>query len=171
MDDMLRIGVVTSPHGVKGEVKVYPTTDDLNRFRQIRSLVAETASGSFPMEVEGVKYFKNIVILKLSGIHSRDEAEKYRNAELLITRAQSAPLRENEYFIGDLLGMDVFLTNGTQYGKLTDVLKTSGANDVYEITRTDGKKILIPMIRDVVKKVEVDVKRMTIDLLPGLEDT
>ena len=170
MDDMLRIGVVTSPHGVRGEVNVYPTTDDLNRFKQIGSLVVETASGSFPMDVEGVKYFKNTVILKLSGIHNRNEAEEYRKAELLITRTQSAPLRENEYFIGDLLEMEVFLTNGMLYGTLTDVLKTSGANDVYEITRNDGKKILIPMIRDVVKNVDVSKKRMTIDLLPGLED-
>ena len=170
MDDMLRIGVVTSPHGVRGEVNVYPTTDDLNRFKQIGSLVVETASGSFPMDVEGVKYFKNTVILKLSGIHNRNEAEEYRKAELLITRTQSAPLREHEYFIGDLLEMEVFLTNGMLYGTLTDVLKTSGANDVYEITRNDGKKILIPMIRDVVKNVDVSKKRMTIDLLPGLED-
>ena len=170
MDDMLRIGIVTSPHGVRGEVRVYPTTDDLNRFKQIGSLVVETASGSFPMDVEGVKYFKNIVILKLSGIHSMNEAEKYRNAELLIHRSQSAPLKENEYFIGDLLEMEVFLSDGTRYGTLTDVLKTSGANDVYEITRVNGKKILIPMIRDVVKKVEVKAKRMMIELLPGLED-
>ena len=170
MDDMLRIGVVTSPHGVKGEVKVYPTTDDLDRFKQIGSLVVETASGSFPMDVEGVKYFKNLVILKLSGIRSRNDAELYRNAEILIYRSQSAPLRENEYFIGDLLGMDVYLTDGTPYGTLTDVLKTSGANDVYEITRPDGKTVLIPMIRDVVRKVETAEKRMTVELLPGLED-
>ena len=170
MEDMLRIGVVTSPHGVKGELKVYPTTDDPDRFKQIKSLVVETASGSFPMDVEGVKYFKNMVILKLSGIHSMNEAELYRNADLLILRSQSAPLGENEYFIGDLLQMDVFLQDGTRYGTLTDVLKTSGANDVYEITRLDGKTVLIPMIREVVKAVDVSGRRMTIDLLPGLED-
>ena len=170
MEDMLRIGVVTSPHGVKGELKVYPTTDDPDRFKQIKSLVVETASGSFPMDVEGVKYFKNMVILKLSGIHSMNEAELYRNADLLILRSQSAPLGENEYFIGDLLQMDVFLQDGTHYGTLTDVLKTSGANDVYEITRPDGKTVLIPMIREVVKAVDVSGRRMTIDLLPGLED-
>ena len=170
MEDMLRIGVVTSPHGVKGELKVYPTTDDPDRFKQIKSLVVETASGSFPMDVEGVKYFKNMVILKLSGIHSMNEAELYRNADLLILRSQSAPLGENEYFIGDLLQMDVFLQDGTRYGTLTDVLKTSGANDVYEITRPDRKTVLIPMIREVVKAVDVSGRRMTIDLLPGLED-
>ena len=170
MEDMLRIGVVTSPHEVRGEGNVYPTTDDLNRFKQIGSLVVETASGSFPMDVESVKYFKNLVILKLSGIRSRNDAELYRKAELLIYRSQSAPLRENEYFIGDLLGMDVYLTDGTLYGTLTDVMKTSGANDVYEITRPDGKTVLIPMIRDVVRKVETAEKRMTVELLPGLED-
>ena len=170
MDDMLRIGVVTSPHGVHGEVKVFPTTDDPGRFKQIGSLVVETSSGSFPMDVEGVKYFKNMVILKLSGIHTMDEAEQYRKAELLIRRSQSAPLKENEYFIGDLLEMSVFLEDGTRYGVLTDVLKTSGANDVYEITREDGTKILIPMIPDVVLRVEVAEKSMTVRLLPGLEE-
>ena len=110
------------------------------------------------------------MILKLSGIHTMDEAEQYRKAELLIRRSQSAPLKENEYFIGDLLEMSVFLEDGTRYGVLTDVLKTSGANDVYEITREDGTKILIPMIPDVVLRVEVAEKRMTVRLLPGLEE-
>ncbi|MBQ6551874.1 MAG: 16S rRNA processing protein RimM [Lachnospiraceae bacterium] len=170
MEEMLRIGVVTSPHGVRGEVKVYPTTDDPDRFKQIGSLVAETPRGSFPMDVENVKYFKNMVILKLSGIHTMDEAEQYRNADLLIRRSQSAPLRENEYFIGDLLDMDVYLSDGTRFGTLTDVLKTSGANDVYEITKEDGGTVLIPMIPDVVKAVDVSARRMTVELLPGLED-
>lgn len=169
MEDLLRIGVVTSPHGVKGEVKVYPTTDDLNRFRQVKRLLVDTKKAEIPMDIQSVKYFKNMVIVKLSGITSRDDAENYRNADLLIRRSES-PVEEGRYLICDLLDMRVMTEDGETYGTLTDVLETSGANFVYEVTKNDGKTVLLPAIPLCIRKVDVAKKEMTVSILPGLED-
>ena len=169
MDGLLRIGVVTSPHGVRGEVKVYPTTDDPHRFREVDSVTVTGKAGPEQMKVLSARYFKDLVILKLSGIPDRNAAETYRKAEILIRRDQSAPLKEGEYFIGDILGCTVFTEDGRQVGTVTDVLKT-GANDVYQVEKEDGSELLLPKIPECILNVDPEKKRMTVYILPGLED-
>ncbi len=169
MDDLLRIGVVTSPHGIKGEVKVYITTDEPERFLQISDLVVDNHKEYRKMAIEDVKYFKNMVILKLSGIHDMDEAAAYRNADLLIHRSQSSPCKEGEYFIADLIGMEVVNEKGEEVGTLTDVYET-GANNVYEVTKKNGKQLLLPKIPECILHVDVENKRMQVYVMPGLED-
>lgn len=168
VEEFLRIGVITQPHGVKGEVKVYPTTDDMNRFEMVDTVILETKSGPKEMKIENVKFFKGMAILKLSGIHSMDEAETYRQVDIMIHRSDS-PLEEGEYFISDLLQMDVYLEDGSHLGVLTDVYQT-GANDVYEITKDNGKELLLPNIPSCILDVNVEESKMTVFVLPGLEE-
>ena len=169
MEDELRIGVITSPHGVHGEVKVYPTTDDPNRFQTVGFVTVESKGQRTRMDITSVKYFKGMVILKLSGIATRDDAELFRNADLWILRSQSSPCREGEYFIADIIGMEVYTEEGQRVGTVTDVYET-GANNVYEVRKEDGKELLLPVIPSCIRNVSVPEKRMTVHILPGLEE-
>ncbi|MBQ7601444.1 MAG: 16S rRNA processing protein RimM [Lachnospiraceae bacterium] len=167
--EFLRIGVVTSPHGVRGEVRVYPTTDEISRFSEVGTLLLEKEGVRSLRTIESVKQLKGMVALKLSGIDSVEEAEKIRNADLLIRRDQSSPLKEGQYFIGDLLDLLAVREDGTEVGTVEDVLKT-GANSVLVIKKKDGKELLLPVISDCVLSVDSDEGIMTIHVLPGLED-
>ena len=120
--EFLRIGVVTSPHGVRGEVRVYPTTDEISRFSEVGTLLLEKEGVRSLRTIESVKQLKGMVALKLSGIDSVEEAEKIRNADLLIRRDQSSPLKEGQYFIGDLLDLLAVREDGTEVGTVEDVL-------------------------------------------------
>ncbi len=167
--EFLRIGVVTSPHGVRGEVRVYPTTDEISRFSEVGTLLLEKEGVRSLRTIESVKQLKGMVALKLSGIDSVEEAETIRNADLLIRRDQSSPLKEGQYFIGDLLDLLAVREDGTEVGTVEDVLKT-GANSVLVIKKKDGKELLLPVIPDCVLSVDSDEGIMTIHVLPGLED-
>ena len=167
--EFLRIGVVTSPHGVRGEVRVYPTTDEISRFSEVGTLLLSKEGVRSLRTIESVKQLKGMVALKLSGIDSVEEAEKIRNADLLIRRDQSSPLKEGQYFIGDLLDLLAVREDGTEVGTVEDVLKT-GANSVLVIKKKDGKELLLPVIPDCVLSVDSDEGIMTIHVLPGLED-
>ena len=167
--EFLRIGVVTSPHGVRGEVRVYPTTDEISRFSEVGTLLLEKEGVRSLRTIESVKQLKGMVALKLSRIDSVEEAEKIRNADLLIRRDQSSPLKEGQYFIGDLLDLLAVREDGTEVGTVEDVLKT-GANSVLVIKKKDGKELLLPVIPDCVLSIDSDEGIMTIHVLPGLED-
>ena len=130
-------------------------------------MIADLPGGRETHAVEGVKYHKNMVILKLSGIDTMDAAQRYRSCDLLISRDQALPLAENEYFIADLIGLAVSSDTGEELGTLTDVLQT-GANDVYLISSPKYGEILIPVIKDCVIRTELEAGKMTVHLLPGL---
>lgn len=167
MDNYLRVGVITTTHGVKGEVKVYPTTDDVNRFKNLKKVYLDTGKELLPLEIEGVKYFKQMVILKFKGFDNINDIEKYRGKDLLITRDNAIKLEEGEYFICDLIGLDIITDEGNKLGVLTEVM-TTAANDVY-VVQTEGKKeILIPAIEDCILDVNLDDKKITVHLLDGL---
>ena len=133
MEDLLQVGVITTTHGVRGEVKVFPTTDDPARFKKLKNVVLDTGKELVDLEVAGVKFFKNMVIVKFKGIDNINDVEKYRKKSLYVTRENAVKLKKNEYFIADLIGLSVIREdNGEVLGELTDVLQT-GANDVYEV--------------------------------------
>jgi 16S rRNA processing protein RimM len=167
MEDLLQVGVITSPHGLKGEVKVFPTTDDVQRFKKLKEVILDTGKESIKLEIIGVKFFKNLVILKFKGLDDINEVEQYRQKSLLIRREQSAPLKEGEYFITDLIGLQVFTEDGKEFGVLADVMQT-GANDVYIIKTLEAKEVLIPAIKDCVLNIDIKKQRMDIYLMPGL---
>ncbi|MEE0955741.1 MAG: ribosome maturation factor RimM [Eubacterium sp.] len=166
---MLKIGVLTSPHGIKGEMKVYPTTDSAERFRDLEKVTVMRHGAGTEMKVEGVRFFKNMVILKLSGIPDRNTAEEYRRCDLMIPREDAVKLEENQYFVGDLIGMKVFTENGEEFGLLYDIIET-GANDVYVIKTAKYGDVMLPAIKDCILDVDPEQGRMKVHLLPGLVD-
>ena len=144
MEQLLQVGVISSTHGIRGEVKVFPTTDDPDRFRKLKQVILDTGREQKSLEIEGVKFFKQFVILKFKDIDNKDE-----------------------YFIADLIDMQVELEDGTAFGVLTDVMQT-GANDVYCIRTEEHGEVLIPAIKDCILDVDVEAGKMKIHLLDGL---
>ena len=169
MEQFLRVGVISSTHGIRGEVKVYPTTDDPERFLELDEVILDTGREHKILEIEGVKFFKNQVILKFKGYDNINDIEKYLKKDLLVDREHAVELGENENFIADLIDMEVVTDEGKVLGTLTDVIET-GANDVYAVKTPEGKEILLPAIRDCILDVDVDEKRMTVHVMEGLLD-
>ena len=169
MEQFLRVGVISSTHGIRGEVKVYPTTDDPERFLDLDEVILDTGREHKILEIEGVKFFKNQVILKFKGYDNINDIEKYLKKDLLVDSEHAVELGENENFIADLIDMEVVTDEGKILGTLTDVIET-GANDVYAVKTPEGKEILLPAIRDCILDVNVDEKRMTIHVMEGLLD-
>lgn len=169
MEDLLQVGVITSTHGVRGEVKVFPTTDDPARFKKLKQVILDTGKEQIDLEIAGVKFFKNMVILKFKGIDNINDVEKYRQKGLFVTREHAVKLKKDEYFIADLIGLQVTSDEGEALGEISDVLQT-GANDVYVIKTPEGEEILLPAIKDCVKEVDIEGKTMEVHLLPGLRE-
>ena len=168
MEQMLRVGVITSTHGVRGEVKVFPTTDDAKRFKTLKKVILD---GREPLElsIEQVKFFKNMVILKFKGYDNINDVETWRQRDLLITRDQAVELKEDEYFITDLIGLTVVNEEEAVLGRVKDVLET-GANDVYVVELTGGKELLLPAMKDCILNVDLEGGRMKVHVLDGLMD-
>ena len=124
MEKYLRVGVITSTHGVHGEVKVYPTTDDVRRFDYLKDVVLDTKKGYMELQVTGVKYFKNMVILRFKQFDNVDQVIPYKGMDLLVTRENAVPLEEGEYFIADMVGCKIITDEGEDFGELVDVMQT-----------------------------------------------
>lgn len=169
MEQFLRVGVISSTHGIRGEVKVYPTTDDPERFLDLDEVILDTGREHKILEIEGVKFFKNQVILKFKGYDNINDIEKYLKKDLLVDREHAVELGENENFIADLIDMEVVTDEGKVLGTLTDVIET-GANDVYAVKTPEGKEILLPAIRDLYSGCKCGRKRMTVHVMEGLLD-
>lgn len=167
MEQLLQVGVISSTHGVRGEVKVFPTTDDVKRFKKLKKVILDTGKEQLPLEIEGVKFFKQFVILKFRGIDNINDIEKYKGKSLLVDREHAVKLKKDEYFIADMIGMDVFTEDGELFGPLKDVMET-GANDVYIIEMSDGKEVLVPAIKQCILDVDIENRKMVIHLLEGL---
>lgn len=169
MEDLFRVGIIANTHGIRGEVKVFPTTDDPGRFKQLKTCLLDTGSGHLTLTIEQVKFFKQFVILKFKGIDNINDVEKYKGRDLLVTREHAVALEEDEYFIADLIGLQVMTDTGEAFGEVKDVLKT-GANDVYVILSGDGKEYLFPAIKECVTDIDIEKGRITVHILPGLLD-
>ena len=167
LSDMLRVGIVINTHGIRGEVKLWPTTDDVNRFHKGLVLYLDAKEGPKQVTVSSVKHFKNLVILKFEGIDSINEIERYKGCDLYVSREDAIPLAEGEFYVCDLVGCEVVEEDGTRVGTLTDVM-TTGANDVYVVTTDAKKEVLLPVIPDCIKNVDIAAKKVTVFLMPGL---
>lgn len=169
MEEMLRVGVISSTHGVRGEVKVFPTTDDVNRFKKLKTVILDLGREQKTLNIESVKFFKNMVILKFKEFNDINEIEKYKGKDLLIHREQAVKLGPDENFIVDLIGLKVVTDEGKEFGTVTDVLQT-GANDVYVIQTPEGKEYLFPAIKQCILNVDLDAQVMTVHIMEGLLD-
>lgn len=169
MEERLRVGVIASTHGLQGEVKVYPTTDDVTRFKELKTVILDLGDRSMPLTIQGVKFFKKMAILKFKEFNHIDEVEKYKGRDLLIDRDQAVDLAPNENFISDLIGLNVVTDEGVAFGTLKDVLQT-GANDVYVIETSEGREYLFPAIPQCILDVNLEEQMMTVHILDGLLD-
>lgn len=169
MEQTLRVGVITSTHGIRGEVKVFPTTDDAQRFRKLKEVLLDTGKELKKLEIQQVRFFKNMVILKFRGYDNINDIEIYKGRDILVTRENAVELGPDENFIVDLIGLTVVTDEGGTLGTLTDVLQT-GANDVYVVEMPDGKEVLLPAIKQCVLDVDLEAGKVTVHVLDGLLD-
>ena len=169
MEELFRVGVISNTHGIRGEVKVYPTTDNVRRFDDLKEVILDTGKEQLNLHVTSVKYFKNMVILKFKEFNNINEIEKYKGKDLLIKREQAVKLGPDENFIVDLIGLKVITDEGENFGVMKDVLQT-GANDVYVIEGNDGKEYLFPAIKQCILKVDLEAGEMTVHIMDGLLD-
>ncbi len=169
MEELLQVGIITQTHGLRGEVKVFPTTDDVKRFRQLKEVLLDTGKDKLVLEIEGVKFFKNLALLKFKGYDNINDIERYKGKSLYVTRENAVKLKKDEYFIADLIDLEVFDEDGTLLGVLTDVIET-GANDVYAVRLTDGRELLLPAIRQCILEVDMEARRMKVHVMDGLMD-
>lgn len=167
MQKNLEIGQIVNTFGIKGYVKVVPYVDDIERYDELKKVYIKSKNRETEYEVEEVKYQKNMVLLKLKGIDRIEEAEKLRNAFLEVDRENAIDLEEGEYFIADLIGLQVITDKGEQLGKLEDIYNT-GSSDIYVVKDELGKQILLPAIEDVIKEINIEENKITVHIIEGL---
>ena len=167
MEELLQVGVITQTHGIRGEVKVFPTTDDPTRFQDLKHVLLDTGKETLPLEIENVKFFKQFVILKFKGYDNINDVERYKRCPLLVERSEAVPLEEDEYYITDMIGIQVTTDEGEDFGVLKDVL-TTGANDVYMIDHPSAGEVLVPAIKECILEVDIPGRKMKIHVMDGL---
>ena len=156
MEQFLQVGVISSTHGLRGEVKVFPTTDDAARFQTLKNVVLDTGREKLDLEIQSVRFFNQFVIVKFKGIDNINDIEKYKGKSLFVTRENAVELEEDEYYIGDLIGMEVYTDDSEErFGVLKDVMET-GANEVYIITSENHGELLLPSIHECILDIDVE---------------
>ncbi len=160
------IGKIVNTQGIKGDMRVVPTTDDIHRFELLEFVYIDKNGIINKYEVDNIRYHKQFVLLKIKGIDDMTAAEKFKNSEVKITKDMALPLEENEYYIGDLYSMNVITDEEEYLGTIEDIIFT-GANDVY-VVRNNENEILIPAIKQCILNVDIENKKMTVKLLEGL---
>ena len=165
----MQVGAIANTHGVRGEVKVFPMTDDVNRFKKLKQVILDTGKEQQELTITQVKFFKNMVILKFKGFDNINDVEKWKGMPLYVTRQNAVKCEEDEYFIADLIGLAVTSDEGEELGELCDVLST-GANDVYVIRKPGRKELLLPAIKECILDVDMENRDMHVHVLPGLMD-
>ena len=167
MEEYLEIGQIVNTFGIKGQVKVVPFTDDITQFDTLKQIYIEKRKNLELFEIEKSKDHKNMIILKLKGIDTPEQAESLRNCYIKINRKDARKLPEGTYFIVDLIGLDVYTDEEKLLGTLEDIYN-AGSSDIYVVRTSEGKQILLPAIKDVIKNVDLEGGKITVHLIPGL---
>ncbi|NLC87342.1 MAG: ribosome maturation factor RimM [Clostridiaceae bacterium] len=168
MQEYFEVGQIVNTFGIKGLLKVKPFTDDLERFEELKTVYICKKNEMKKVEIEEVKYHKEMVLLKVKGIEDMTEAEKYKGLFLKINRKDAKKLPKDTYFIADILGLEVYTDQGQLLGKVDDIFPT-GANDVYVVKDEKGKQILLPSIPEVLKNIDLEKGKVIVHLIEGLE--
>ncbi|MBR3255288.1 MAG: 16S rRNA processing protein RimM [Clostridia bacterium] len=163
----LEIGQIVNTFGIKGQVKVVPFTDDITRFDYLKKVYIVNKKLRKEVEVEDVKYHKDMVLLKFKGLEKIEDVEIYKNCYLEIDRKDAKPLEKGEYYIVDLIGLNVISDEGVILGKVDDIYNT-GSNDIYVVKDELGKQLLLPGIKDVIKEVDLENQKIVVHLIEGL---
>ena len=167
MEKYFEIGQIVNTSGLKGVIKVKPFTDDIAKFNDLETIYISVKKELKEFKIEQVRFSKNMVFLKLEGIDTIEEAEKYRNLYLKIKRDKDEKLDKDTYYIVDILGCKVYTDEQKELGIVEDVFET-GSNDVYVVKDETGKQILLPAIKEVIKNIDIDNKTIIVHLLEGL---
>ena len=165
--ERLEVGQIVNTFGIKGFVKIYPYVDDISRFDNLKKIYIKSKKEEKELQIEEVKYQKNMVLVKFKGIETVENAEKLRNSFVEIDRADAIPLEEGQYFIADLLGLEVFLDTGEKLGVLEDIYNT-GSSDIYVVKNELGKQFLLPYIDEVIKKNNLEEEKIIVHIIEGL---
>jgi 16S rRNA processing protein RimM len=161
--ERIEIGKIVAPVGLRGEVKIYPYSENAERFAP----GAELSVDGTLMSIEGSRFVKNLPIVKLAGVENRDDAEALRGLSLFADALTLAPLPEGEWYVRDLIGCDVLDEAGECLGSIADV-RQNGAQDLYEIAMRDGRTFLLPAVEAFVLHVDPAAKRVTARVPAGL---
>lgn len=169
MEDFLYIGRVVNAHGVLGMIKVLPTTEDPKRFELLKEVLIEDIKGNTKnYTIKSVKYINKFIILALKEITDMNTASLLKQGIIKIPREQALPLEQDEYYVSDLIGLEVYDNKGTKLGDLVDIIFT-GSNDVYVVD--NGKKeLLLPAIKQCIESIDLSNKKMIVNILEGLLD-
>lgn len=164
--EYFKLGQITSPVGIKGEMRVYPYTDDTTRFSAVKTILVEGEKE--PRKLEKYRPDKNLVVIKLSGIDDRNASELYRGKNLLVNK-EDFPLDEDVFFADDIVGIEVYTEDGQRVGKVSNILNKPN-QDIYEIEKEDGKSFMLPAVKEFVLDVNVSEGKMTVHLIDGIMD-
>ena len=167
MVEYFEIGQISNTHGLKGELKVRPYTETAKRFEALTSILVDFDGSLKEYQVESVRYQKDIVLLKLKGVDIIEDAEKLKGLSIKIPRADAKDLEENEFFIADLIGLEVYQN---EFIGIVDDVFEAGGSDVYVVKRKGKKDLLLPAIDSVIKKIDIEKKRMDVEIPRGLDD-
>ena len=169
MNRELRVGVIVRTHGIRGEVKVFPTTDSPDRFKSLKTVQIRRGNNYITAEIENVRFFKNLVIVKFKGIDDINDVEKHVGSDLMIKREDGIALSDGEYYVSDIVGLKVLTEEGAVLGTVSDVLET-GANDIYLVKSDDGKEYMIPAVKAFIPDINLEEEKITVRTIPGLLD-
>ena len=169
MEDLYQVGAITQTHGIKGEVKVFPMTDDVSRFKNMKGLILDTGKERITLEVTSARPQKNLVILKFKEYDNINDVESFKGCGLYVTKENRVKCENDEYFIADLIDMAVVGDDGVTYGNVCDVI-TTGANDVYVVKTPENKEILFPAIKDCILDVDLEKGEILVHPMNGLLD-
>ena len=169
MLDYFRVGVIANSHGVKGEVKVYPTTDDITRFKELETVFLDENNSFKELHIKSVKFVKNMVVLGFEEYNNMNDILGLKGMELYVNRENAIPLKEGEFYVADMVGADIITDEGKHFGTLKDILKT-GANDVYVVESDDGNEVLFPSIPECILEKDFNNKTIKVHIMDGLID-
>lgn len=168
MEQYFEIGKITGTHGIRGTMRVFPTTEDPSRFERLKEIIVEIRGKQETFHIQKVAFHKQFVLLTVKEITDINVAELYKNGRILIPDAMAIPLGEDEYYNRDLYGLKVVTEEGEELGEITEIFPT-GSNDVYVVKKDGkGKELLLPAIKDCIKNVDLEKGVMTVKLLEGL---
>ncbi len=168
MEQYFEIGKITGTHGIRGTMRVFPTTEDPSRFERLKEIIVEIRGKRETFHIQKVAFHKQFVLLTVKEITDINVAELYKNGRILIPDAMAIPLGEDEYYNRDLYGLKAVTEEGEELGEITEIFPT-GSNDVYVVKKDGkGKELLLPAIKDCIKNVDLENGVMTVKLLEGL---
>lgn len=168
-EKQFEIGKIVNTQGIKGDVRCVSFTDDIKRFDLLKSVYVTTGKTTRVLEIERHRYHKQFVVIKFKGVDTMNDAESLKNSIIKIDESEALPLKEDEYYIGDLYGLEVFDKDNNKIGKIKDIIFT-GANDVYVIEREDKKDLLLPAIKQCILNVDIEENKMIVEVLKGLDE-